>query len=242
MAHFCQDCGEKIQSELDSLCSECGVKINKKEAKSLDDFMTIKSKERTSHFSTNANWKKKKRYSNVSQHQQKAAASVLQSGKKRRTALIHVGLMKEERGNLSIVRGSKLPVEVCFNFNSAQVLSDAIKKHADFDQYFCALEDYVLLYPDQKVVDTVPGSLEEFSVSSYKAALAKPYSRLDFYISKLHDVTNVISADTDLDLPDVGEGLTDMQNVENRYEVATECSLYLLFIFIVKCMCYNQGL
>ena len=101
MAHFCQDCGEKIQSELDSFCSECGVKINKNEAKSLDDFMTLKSKERTSHFSIDANWKKKKRYSNVSQHQQKAAA--LQSGKKRRTALVNVGLMKEERDNLSIV-------------------------------------------------------------------------------------------------------------------------------------------
>lgn len=54
-----------------------------------------------------------------------------------------------------------------------------MKKHADHDQLFAADVEHVLLYPDQKLVDKVPGTDEEFTVAAYKRELSKPYSKLD---------------------------------------------------------------
>ena len=77
------------------------------------------------------------------------------------------------------MRGSKLPVNVQNFFTASQVLDAALNKRADFDQFFCELENYFLMYPEQKRVDKVPGSNDMFTVSKYKKWLGKPFSRID---------------------------------------------------------------
>ena len=73
--------------------------------------------------------------------------------------MINVGLISAAEDNeLSLVRGSKLPVQVRKWFDADQVLKSAVKKHADHDQHFCDIENYCLMYPDMKIVDVVPGT------------------------------------------------------------------------------------
>ena len=97
--------------------------------------------------------------------------------------------------NLGPIRGSCLPVKVQKSFTAAEVLSAAILKHSNHDQFFCSSEDYLLdylldtrlLYPDQKVVTSIPGSEELFTVEKYKKELAKPYSKLELYLRQTSD-------------------------------------------------------
>ena len=73
--------------------------------------------------------------------------------------MINVGLISAAEDNeLSLVRGSKLPVQVRKWFDADQVLKSAVKKHADHDQHFCDIENYCLMYPDMKIGDVVPGT------------------------------------------------------------------------------------
>ena len=67
----------------------------------------------------------------------------------------------------------------------AELKESAIEKHSKYDQEFCALEDYVLLYPDFKVVFYFPGSSIVFQLDKYKHGLAKPYSQILFYLCVL---------------------------------------------------------
>ena len=89
--------------------------------------------------------------------------------------------------NLGPIRGSRLPVKVQKRFTAAEVLSAGILKHSNHDQFFCSSEDYLLLYPDQKVVTNIPGSEELFMVEKHKKELAKPYSKLDLYLCRTSD-------------------------------------------------------
>ena len=65
---------------------------------------------------------------------------------------IEVGIMDTSKGSLQPVRGSKLPVKVGKDMTADEVLVLAQKKYSDYDQFFSGLENYVLLYPDTKVV------------------------------------------------------------------------------------------
>lgn len=98
--------------------------------------------------------------------------------------LINVGIVKEneDKGGLQTVRGSKLPIKVNTNDSYESVLGAAVKKHSAHDQYFCALDDYVLLYLDHKIAKQIPGSNETFTVEGYKKELAKAYSKVSLFI------------------------------------------------------------
>ena len=102
--------------------------------------------------------------------------------------MINVGIVSEnEEGILAVKRGSKLALKVGKDFGSEQVLVIAIKKHSDHDQFFSGEEEYVLLYPDQKVVNKVPGSNDDFTVAKYKQELAKSYSKCGLYLCKVNE-------------------------------------------------------
>ena len=75
------------------------------------------------------------------------------------------------------------------------MLKAALLKHSNHDQYFCAEEEYVLLYPDHKIVVKVPGSEEDFTVLKYKKELSKPFNRCDLFVCKLHDLSASVSGE-----------------------------------------------
>ena len=75
-----------------------------------------------------------------------------------------------------------MPVKVGKQYTAEEVLKTALKKHADNNQFFWFLDDYILCYPDQKVVEFILGTTESFTVNKYKEEfLSKPYSKMDLF-------------------------------------------------------------
>ena len=138
------------------------------------------------------------------------------------SVVINVGLMKDTDKGLCITRGSRLPVKVQKCFNSGQVLQAATEKHANHDQFFCGLEDYVLLYPDQKIVANIPGSTVAFTVEKYKKELAKPFSKVDLYICKLHDLTSMVYSNDDSPDNNVVTPPDDGTTIDSYFNAAVE--------------------
>ena len=105
------------------------------------------------------------------------------------SVVINVGIIREnDKWNLQIVWGSKLPIRVTRDATAKAVLQHACKKYSDHDQFFCPVEDYLLLYPDQNVFDVIPGTSISFTVEKYKKELSKPFSKIDLYVRKPHDL------------------------------------------------------
>ena len=97
----------------------------------------------------------------------------------RSEVIINVGLIESnDKGIVKIKRGSKMPVKTEKIFTAEDVQKAAIKKHSEIDQYFCHLDEYILCFPDQKVVEYILGTSEVFTVEKYKKFLSKPYSKV----------------------------------------------------------------
>ena len=95
--------------------------------------------------------------------------SVRASPKIRSEVLINVGLFESnDEGDIFPKRDGRMPVKVGKQYNAEEVLKTALKKHSDNDQRFCSLDDYVLCYPDQKIVEFIPHTTERFTVEKYK--------------------------------------------------------------------------
>ena len=229
MANFCKQCGEKLETS-DKFCFKCGAQSHiLVEPMNLDQFMDRKIEERT-FFQPRRHSKSLKQSTSTAaatpttldDNNKDMRSSSVFLCKKDKIVTINVGIIKvNERGIFGIARGSKLPLQVGVNFTAAEVLHSALNKHSNFDQYFCLLEDYTLVYPDKNIVTSIPGSLTEtFSVFKYKQALGRPYSRLDLYICKIYDL---ISEDDDNE-----DGVENKENKSgiNRYLTTTVCIIY----------------
>ena len=101
------------------------------------------------------------------------------------------------KGNLEPVRGSRLPVKVEKDMNQEETCQLAIKKHCDHDQLFSNLEQYVLLYPDKKLVCQVPGTADMFTLAKYKTELGKHFSKLTLFLCKEKDFQSSLSTGFD---------------------------------------------
>ena len=212
---FCKQCGA-AREETDKFCGTCGSKRESKESilpttsttSTLKDYTKYKGRERSGFFKNN---KRQSDSNNIdgekcSKKKDKAACNF------KVHVIINVGIVRlNEQNELVIVRGSKLPIKLNKTCSAAQVLHEAINKHANHDQFFCALEHYALLYPDQKIVVTIPGSDEYFTVEKYKAELAKPYSKVDLYICK---VSEIHAHGDDYGELEVQDGLEDNKDLE----------------------------
>ena len=103
--------------------------------------------------------------------------------------MINDGILRPAEDNeLSLVKGSKLPVQVRKGFDAYQVLKSAVKKHEDYEQHFCDIESYCLMYSDMNIVDVVPGTQHKFTVQKYKDELGRPYSKMDLHLCKVVNV------------------------------------------------------
>ena len=152
--------------------------------KSFNDYFELKSNERTGFFKRKG--RKRTRDENPTSKKSTSKFSFLT----RETVTINIGLMEstdKNDYNLGPIRGSRLPVKVQKSFTAPEVLSAGNLKHSNHDQLFCSSEDYLLLYPDQKVVTNIPRSEELFTVEKYKKELAKSYSKLDLYLCRTYD-------------------------------------------------------
>ena len=91
-----------------------------------------------------------------------------------------------DKGDIFPKSGSITPVKVGKQHTAEEVLKTALKKHADNDQFFFSLGDYVLCYSDQRLVEFIFGTTERFTVEKYKEGfLSKPYSRMDLFLCNI---------------------------------------------------------
>lgn len=97
--------------------------------------------------------------------------------------------MRRTSDGIRPVRGKSLPVDVHSHWSTEQILSASVKKHKDFNQ---AMADgpYVLLYPDAREVNTIPGTNTPFNIQKYKDAIGKAYQRVTLYICNHDDFFN----------------------------------------------------
>ena len=105
---------------------------------------------------------------------------------------IQVGIISgdEKEETLHIIRGSRLPIKIPKNAGSQEILKKSIEKHSNHDQFFCGVEDWSLLHPDQKKVEYIPGTNVPFTLQQYKEDLGKPFSKIDLYLCKTYDIMN----------------------------------------------------
>ena len=181
MAEFCSKCGSKLKDG-HQFCGKCASKSasetnrnntssatcssTKSQTNMLEQYMSSKSAQRSGFFS-----KKRKQEKTTSCDASKKAVDS--------RVAINVGKITEnENGELRAVRGSRLPIKVSKDFNAKQVLDAAVQKHSNHNQYFPQDAKYILLYPDHKLVNKVPGTQEQFTVVLYKRELSKPFLKL----------------------------------------------------------------
>ena len=65
-------------------------------------------------------------------------------------------------------------------------------KYADHDPFLCGSDDYVLCYPNQKIVQFIPGTNKEFTVELYKEEICKPYSKIDLFLCNISNVDDAV--------------------------------------------------
>ena len=177
-AKFCGACGSYLNNVTTQFCTNCGKKecICAKQSRDatvtlLDKIAYEKEKERVSLFG----------------NKQKSKTSKLKTStpltKPKKLVTINVGIMTSDgRQSLKRVRGAWASIAIEPEADASRVLNNVIEKHAGMDQYFCEFEDYVLLYPDMKVCNLLPGSNESFTVEKYKHFLNKPYSKINLFV------------------------------------------------------------
>ena len=93
---------------------------------------------------------------------------------------------------MAIKRGSRLTTKVLKSFGPNEVAHAAVRKHADHDQFFCGSDDHVLFYPEQKTVQFILVSNNEFTVKLYKEEIGKPYSKIDLFLCDGSNVDDAV--------------------------------------------------
>ena len=204
---FCVACGNKVQNE-DVFCMHCGKRRlpeqkQTEELPTLTEFMGIKSEERINRFvkrrgsdfgsdnSTNTNHPAAV-LNGGSISKRKRSSDLTSRTKSNELVTIQVGIISgdEKDETLHIIRGSRLPIKIPKNAGSQEILEKSIEKHSNHDQFFCGVEDWSLLYPDQKKVEYIPGTNIPFTLQQYKEDLGKPFSKIDLYLCKAYYIMN----------------------------------------------------
>ena len=155
-----------------------------KKSKHLNEYVKEKGNERGGFF---------KAKFQVSKNKSKDLKKSRKPPKLRSKVFINVVLIESnEKGVMVIKRGSRLAINVLKSFGPTEVARTAVRKHADHDQFFCGSDDYVLCYPDQKIVQFIPGSNKEFTVELYKEEIGKPYSKIDLFLCNVSNVDDAV--------------------------------------------------
>ncbi|XP_057299457.1 uncharacterized protein LOC130630076 [Hydractinia symbiolongicarpus] len=112
-------------------------------------------------------------------------------------------------GELKVIREKRLPVRVKETASALELKFLAIDKHSNHDQEFCALESYVMLYPDLKEVTTLPGNMDDFRLNKYRDCLGKPYSQMVLYLCTSNDFFFDVPTDNAISTTEVEEIAND---------------------------------
>jgi len=214
--NFCTSCGLKVPN----FCSQCGnlslscdcKEEDKKEVKTLKDFLSEKGKERVT-------FRPKKNLGTTS------TTTTKKQNKTSTNVNINVALMWRDstEGELKIKRGSRATISVSPSAGRETVKELALQKHSNLDQYFLPHEDYVLLYRDGKLCHLLPGTNQRFTVEKYKQFLQKPYGKVELFLCLEVDFLDI----------DKDNNNTEEESNENKPPLALASDEFLLNDFPV---------
>jgi hypothetical protein len=124
----------------------------------------------------------------VSKKKKKGLSTTSNAPKKSTNVDIKVGIAAQTDGVIKARRGKTHIVTVSSSATKEEITQKAIEKHRSFDQTFDETVAWVLLYPDFREIQWIPGTTQPFILSNYKQAIGKDYKRLTFYLIPLDDV------------------------------------------------------
>ena len=101
---------------------------------------------------------------------------------------VNVALAYRKDGILIKRRGTSLPVEVHQCAGKDYLTFTAKAKHAAFNKRFIdSNKEYILLYHDLDIVETLPGTRQPFSLARYREMIGKRFHRITFYLCEKAD-------------------------------------------------------
>lgn len=215
---YCVKCGCAVKEDY-KFCLKCGSTIAKDDNKenqvdggqhtlSLQHFTDSREKKRQSFFKPSSNNKKKTATNNTAVPFKKKENTTVAVEEK--YISLNVGRARRDCfGELKVIRGKRLPVRVKETASALELKSLAIDKHSNHDQEFCALESYVMLYPDLKEVTTLPGNMDDFRLNKYRDCLGKPYSQMVLYLCTSNDFFFDVPTDNAISTTEVEEIAND---------------------------------
>ena len=103
---------------------------------------------------------------------------------------VQIGMVHVVDGRFRRMKGRTLPVVIHEDATISELLQTAIAKHSKHFQQFNPSCTYVLMYADNKIVDKLPGSTEDFKLKAYKEDIGKPYAKIHFFLCKQEDYAN----------------------------------------------------
>ena len=177
----------KLSLYLQFIFSSVPGDVNNQSTLSFDDYKKKKEEERRSKFKK------------ASAHSKRPRAP--QKSSQNEVAKVQVGLVTctLDSNHLKKVKGRTIPVQLNTNSDAATLLKTAVEKHSRHFKQFNKHLDYVLLYADMSVVQTLPGSSTPFILEKYKSDLLKPYSKLYFWLCIKDEFENANCATSDSD-------------------------------------------
>ena len=137
---------------------------------------------------------------------------------------IQIGIKEfhETDGALKVLKGRSLPVSVEPNTNAKQLLEKATDKHAKHFRSFNLYDRYVLLYPDNTIINKLPGALEDFTLERYKEELGKPYSKISLYICRKECLEKI---DLESDYDSIGDEVLERSYIAKNSSVQRSTGL-----------------
>lgn len=177
---FCSQCGWEVASG-GKYCSHCGIlfpSVNPGVSScGIEEFKKRKEVERRSKFEPKAK-----------RGRGKSSSSSSMKVQVEKDVAINIGFRKyTEHGHFKTCRGKTLPIRVPPTANASQIKERAVRKHTNHDKALHECMEYVLLYPDGSVVDTLPGTSEPFKLQSYREEVGKNYNRVTLFIALQSD-------------------------------------------------------
>ena len=100
---------------------------------------------------------------------------------------ITVGRMHLVSKQLKQVRGGSCTIKVDQTSTADNILQLAVEKQCACNWYLSRDSDYILLYPDGRLVESLPASHHPFTLAAYRDFMDKPFQKLTFFICDRED-------------------------------------------------------
>lgn len=177
-ARFCYNCGKDFRSEPPQpLCEATDINVTvenaeQKPRQTINSFQKYRSEK-------GSQWKKFVSQKSTTQHKVENQAEVV----------IFIGMLKLKDSELKVIRGKRLSLRVFKNDSPAAIRIKAENKWKGYYPNLYNEDDfYNLTYECGRVIETLPGSTESFTLHRYKEELGKDYKRITLFLCSEDDI------------------------------------------------------